>query len=327
MTQSVVILGMDGCSAGVMMGGADLFIVANILHKQITGKEENYFDVRVVSPNGKPIRCSNSYVISVDGDIHSICPGSVVICQPFSMTTKLKFIEALALWKPLADWLRDHFADFRLLVATGTGIFLPAEAGLLDGKETSTAWWFDALFRERYPNVRIDKKSSCVKEGKLWCSGVPSSWQDTHLSVVGEFQGENFAKTISRYMMTNFENRTQAPLSYISQIETADAVVNQADFWIQKNLDTTIRLEDIAKFTSVSERTLIRHFERAIGVSPLAYIQKSRVERCKLMLEVSDLTFSEISNRCGYKDESSFRKLFKKSVSQTPSEYRKKSRM
>ncbi|MBX2869573.1 MAG: helix-turn-helix domain-containing protein [Acidiferrobacterales bacterium] len=326
MTQTIAILGMDGCSAGVMMGGADLFTIANILYKQISGKEEDYFDVVLVSPNGKSICCSNSYVVSVDGDIHSIPSNSVVICQPFSMTTKLKFVEALEMWRPLAAWLSNNISEFRLLVATGTGVFLPAEAGLLDGKKASTAWWFDALFRERYPNIRIDKKVGCVKEGKVWCSGAPSSWQDTHLSIVSEFQGERFAKTISRYMMTNFENRTQAPLSFISQIQTTDAVVNRADFWIQKNLGTTIRLEDIAKFISVSERTLIRHFERSIGRSPLTYIQESRVERCKLLLEVSDLTFSEISNQCGYKDDSSFRKMFKKLVSMTPSQYRKMSR-
>ncbi len=113
-------------------------------------------------------------------------------------------------------------------------------------------------------------------------------------------------------------------MPFISQVQTNDSIVNKADVWIQKNLAGDISLKEIAEYVSVSERTLNRHFRKALGMTPLNYVQNARLEKCKLLLEMSDMTFSEISSKCGYKDESSFRRLFKSQVSMTPTTYRER---
>ncbi len=123
--------------------------------------------------------------------------------------------------------------------------------------------------------------------------------------------------------MIDYERRIHTPLTYLSQVQTSDSVVNKADIWIQKFISEKIHVEDIAEYASVSQRTLNRHFQTALGMSPLSYIQQTRLEKCKLLLDISDMTFSEIVNRCGYKDETSFRRLFKRAYSVTPAEYRR----
>jgi len=45
------------------------------------------------------------------------------------------------------------------------------------------------------------------------------------------------------------------------------------------------------------------------------------------MLEATHLSFEEIVDRCGYRDVSSFRKLFKRDTALTPLDYRARFRL
>lgn len=322
MVQRISVIGMNGCGATVLMAAVDTFVIANLISSHISGSEEPLFDIQLVSPDGKPIRCSNGHTVSCDGDLSRVQRGDVVICQPFSMTTAEKFLRALDGWGALTMWLGEKASSLKLVVATGSAVFLLAEAGLLDGKKTSAAWWFEKVFQDRYSNIELDMESICVETDNLLCAGQNNCWQDAYLAVVEKCVGRSFAKTMSRYVMHDYERRSQLQAQFMSPVGTNDAVVNKADTWIQQNLAGEIRIEDIAAHVAVSPRTLVRRFQLALGESPLNFLQKARVEKCKLLLELSDMTFSEIVNRCGYTDERAFRRLFKKHCNVSPREYR-----
>ena len=326
MKYKISIIAMQRCNAGVLMGLVDIFKAANVILKHIADGEDDLFNVRIVSIDGKPVKCSNSYTISVDGDLSLAKNDDVLICLSFSMASAEKFIRALKRWKPITLWLKKNASSFDLIVGTGGGVFLLAEAGLLDDKVASTAWWFDQVFKQRYPTIKVDEKSIYVEQGNILCAGTNNSWQIASLAVIEKYAGRDFTKTISRYMMIDYEQRSLAPDLIVSQVQTDNRVVNTADVWIQKNLSKDIRIEDIADYVCVSPRTLVRHFRSALGESPLSYVQNARIEKCKLLLRISDMTFSEIVYRCGYKDTSSLRRLFKKHNLETPSAYRQKFR-
>ena len=326
MKYKISIIAMHHCNAGELMGLVDIFRSANVILKHVSSCEDDLFKVRIVSIDGRPVKCSNSYTISVDGDLNLIKDDDVVVCLSFSMASADEFIRALERWKPLSLWLKDNAQSFDLIVGTGGGVFLLAEAGLLDDKVASTAWWFDQVFKQRYPAIKVDEKSIYVEQGNILCAGTNNSWQIASLAVIEKYAGRDFAKTISRYMMIDYERRSLAPDLFVSQVQTENRVVNTADVWIQKNLSKDIRIEDIADYVCVSPRTLARHFQLALGESPLSYVQNARMEKCKLLLRISDMTFSEIVYRCGYKDTSSLRRLFKKHNLDTPSAYRRKFR-
>jgi transcriptional regulator GlxA family with amidase domain len=58
-------------------------------------------------------------------------------------------------------------------------------------------------------------------------------------------------------------------------------------------------------------------------MSPLEYLQSQRIAKAKQLLEHS-LSFEAIVERCGYRDVSSFRKLFARHVGMSPGEYRRR---
>src|SRR5690606_16332378 len=62
----------------------------------------------------------------------------------------------------------------------------------------------------------------------------------------------------------------------------------------------------------------------AVGMAPLAYVQRLRIEDAKRRLESSAVSVDEISWRVGYEDPAFFRRLFKRVTGMTPGHYRKR---
>ena len=92
--------------------------------------------------------------------------------------------------------------------------------------------------------------------------------------------------------------------------------------YIQSNIGKEIKIEDLASVMCVTESHFIRLFSNSIGVSPLKYINKKKIERAQLMLITEDLSVKEIAYRLGFGDHSYFIRLFKKMTHVTPLKYR-----
>jgi transcriptional regulator GlxA family with amidase domain len=58
-------------------------------------------------------------------------------------------------------------------------------------------------------------------------------------------------------------------------------------------------------------------------MAPLAYLHALRIDRAKERLENGDEAFETITEQVGYGDPASFRRLFKRSTSLTPAQYRR----
>ena len=58
-------------------------------------------------------------------------------------------------------------------------------------------------------------------------------------------------------------------------------------------------------------------------MSPLAYLQKLRIEAAKELLESTNLKVTEIAYRVGYQDHGYFSQLFRREMAVLPLQYRK----
>jgi len=63
------------------------------------------------------------------------------------------------------------------------------------------------------------------------------------------------------------------------------------------------------------------------GLTPIAYVQRLRIEDAKRRLERTDVSVDEISWRVGYEDAAFFRRLFKRTTGLAPGAYRKRFRI
>lgn len=66
-----------------------------------------------------------------------------------------------------------------------------------------------------------------------------------------------------------------------------------------------------------------RQFKESVGVSPLEYIQRLRINNAKQLLESSSFPLKDICQICGYDDPYYFSRIFKKITGVSPKSYRK----
>lgn len=97
---------------------------------------------------------------------------------------------------------------------------------------------------------------------------------------------------------------------------------------IKKNIDESFQkkltLDSIAKEFFISKYHMSREFKKNYGITINNYITNKRTTLAKQLLRFTDKSINEISQLCGYHDNSYFNKVFKKVEKLSPSEYRKK---
>jgi len=86
-------------------------------------------------------------------------------------------------------------------------------------------------------------------------------------------------------------------------------------------------VEAMIKRSRLAESTFKRRFAAATGLTPIAYVQRLRIEDAKRRLERTDASVEEIGWRVGYEDAAFFRRLFKRRTGLAPGAYRKRFRI
>lgn len=84
-----------------------------------------------------------------------------------------------------------------------------------------------------------------------------------------------------------------------------------------------ITVEDLTKKLFVSKMFLTREFKSMYGMSPYNYYLNKKLSKAKLMLQSSNMTVKEISDKLCFSDEHYFSGLFKRKIGVSPSEFRK----
>lgn len=91
--------------------------------------------------------------------------------------------------------------------------------------------------------------------------------------------------------------------------------------YIHSHLQDKITLDQLARVVSLSSGRFSHLFREETGFSPMAYIQKEKMETAKNMLLYSQYKLSEISTILGFSSESHFIRTFKKHFGITPGKF------
>jgi transcriptional regulator GlxA family with amidase domain len=147
---------------------------------------------------------------------------------------------------------------------------------------------------------------------------------DLTLYLIEKFAGRELANICARYIVMDNRRPPQTPEFVRHHAQTHDPLITKAEKWMRANLRQDLRVADVAKQVAVSERTLIRRFQKATGASPQAYLQRLRLEAGKALLANSAYRIDQILERIGYRDDGAFRRQFKRYTNLSPREYRRR---
>ena len=122
---------------------------------------------------------------------------------------------------------------------------------------------------------------------------------------------------------------SMGPLSVVTRESTGyDAMRNPVlaralKFIHAHAAQSRIDVADVVAVAGCSRRYAEVHFRRHLGISIHDTIMRTRLERVKAMLEQSNLSIGEISERCAFARESHLAVLFKKATGISMREYRR----
>lgn len=122
---------------------------------------------------------------------------------------------------------------------------------------------------------------------------------------------------ISRALKMEWENSIKNKSSKLKEL------IQVAVSFINNNYERNISLKDIAQYVFLSTSYFTRAFKEEMGISPINYLLKTRIERSKELLEETTLRISDIALNVGFSNQQRFNDIFKKYEKTTPLKYRK----
>lgn len=93
--------------------------------------------------------------------------------------------------------------------------------------------------------------------------------------------------------------------------------------YIEDHYLEPITMEEIAVTSDISVRHLNRIFRAYYQTTPIAYLQRLRLERACALLKQTSLSVTEISYECGFNDSNYLARQFRKTYGMTPKAFRK----
>jgi transcriptional regulator GlxA family with amidase domain len=228
----------------------------------------------------------------------------------------------------LVDWLLRMREGGALLCSACSGLFPIAETGLVDGREATIHWDYAHGFRQRFPEVALNPERVLVVSGdrdELVSSGASSSWHDLALYLIARRSGAAVAQAVARAYAFQWHTDGLAPYAvFDARTDHGDALIADVQRWIGERPAIASPVEEMRRRSGLPARTFARRFGAATGHSPVAYVQRLRVEEAKRRLERTDDPVERISWAVGYEDPAAFRRLFRRLVGLPPGAYRRR---
>ncbi|SIQ35008.1 AraC-like ligand binding domain-containing protein [Alkalispirochaeta americana] len=92
---------------------------------------------------------------------------------------------------------------------------------------------------------------------------------------------------------------------------------------MQRCVSRAVTLEDIARSVGISREHLVRLCQESLGITPMRYLRRLKIEAATSMLVSSRRSVKEISRHLGFSSEFHFSKVFKGITGLAPSRYRR----
>jgi transcriptional regulator GlxA family with amidase domain len=282
------------------------------------------FRVRIVSPAGRPFRCGNGIPVAPDVSVREDPTADIVILPELWLGPD----EDLAGRYPgLIRWIKARHAGGACIYSACSGSLMLAETGLLDGREATSHWGYQDLFRRRYPQIRFRPEPTLCfadPEGRIVTAGGTTSWHDLALHVISRHLSPGEAMRIAKVYLLKWHDEGQLPYeSLVRPQPHSDAAARACEAWLAEHFRERNAVAGAVRHARMPERSLKRRFKAATGLTLIDYLQNLRIEEAKRLLESSERSAEEISFEVGYEDASFFRRLFRRRTGLAPAEYRR----
>lgn len=109
---------------------------------------------------------------------------------------------------------------------------------------------------------------------------------------------------------------------YRPEATTSPSLIDAVKHYMQENIERHLTLEQIAQYTGYSPSHFSSLFRKATSESPLAYLNRLKIEHACLLLKTTDMRINQICHKVGISDNYYFSRLFKQHTGISPKQFR-----
>lgn len=223
------------------------------------------------------------------------------------------------------SWLRQQHQQGAEIASFCTGAFLLAATGLLDRKPATTHIQAADAFAKAFPQVQLKAGEITTFYQGIYTGGGATNSFHLMLHLVEKYCGPEMAVRTAKYFAIDMNREHQAYFSTFQPVQNhKDELVRTMQQNIEQYFNKVDTIEQLLAEIPASRRNLVRRFKAATGITPIEYLQRTRIEAAKKLLEQTDHTILEVTLQAGYNDLKAFRQLFRKNTGMTPTAYREK---
>jgi transcriptional regulator GlxA family with amidase domain len=317
MARKVLIVGFPGVQALDLVGPFEVFTSASLV---LAAQGEQAYQPVVASIDAQPVTTATGLTF-----------GAVELPDPSEPVDTVVLpggygVHAARQDSRIIDWIVATALQARRVVTVCTGVFLAAQAGLLDGCRATTHWAFaDQLARE-FPAVTVDPDPIFVRSSPtVWTAAGVSAGIDLALALVEEDYGTDVAQTVARWLVLHLR-RPGGQTQFAAPVWVARAKrepIRAVQDAVESEPGGVHSITELARRAAMSPRHFTRVFTDEVGEAPGAYVERVRTEAARRQLEQTDDTVVAIAARCGFGTAETMRRNFIRRVGVSPDQYRK----
>ena len=223
----------------------------------------------------------------------------------------------------LIRWLTSRAGVARRVASVCSGAFLLGAAGLLDGKRVATHWGDCERLARRFPEARVEGDPIFIRDGSTWTSAGVTAGIDQALAMVEEDVGHATAMAVARDLVVFLKRPGgQAQYSVALALQSQDRSLDRLNGWIASHLSEDLSVPSLASRAAMSERSFLRRYTAAMGITPARAVARMRVEAAKTQLASTRAPIKSVARRCGFGSEEALRRRFIREVGVPPGDYR-----
>ena len=315
MVKTIAILALPGVQLLDVSGPLDVFAQANV------EAGRRVYELCVVACEPGPIRSSSGV---------RLLPDLMIGKQEQRFDTLLvagaPAAERMQINATTLEWIRSCAKKTRRYGSVCTGAFALAVAGLLDGRRITTHWAAAERLAQAYPKVTVEDDALYVRDGKLRTAAGVTAGLDLALALVEEDMGREIAMRVAAQLVMFFK-RPGGQLQF-SRKGTAQpsgrSALQEVQRWVAANPALSLSVKALAAHTGQSPRHFARLFHAEVGITPAAWVEATRIEAARRLLEGGNDAPKQVAAKCGFANTDTLRRAFVKHIGVTPAEFRKR---
>jgi transcriptional regulator GlxA family with amidase domain len=315
--RSIAIVAYEDVQLLDVAGPLEVFELAR--RRSLERKRPDPYAIEVLGPRAASVRTSSGLTITPHAALADRAGGVDTVVVAGGNGT----VDAAAAGT-IAAWLCAVEPRCRRVTSVCSGAFLLAQAGLLAERRATTHWSACDLLARTFPDTEVDADAIYVRDGKIATSAGISAGMDLALALVEEDLGRDLALEVARWLVL-FVRRPGGQSQFSNQLQAQSAErgpLRDLQTWIVDHPASELSVTALADRVAMSPRHFTRVFTRETGVTPAVYVERTRVDVARRLLEETGLGLDAVADAVGFGSVETLRRAFHRTLGVAPSDYR-----